>query len=136
MQAPAPPLAIEHEAAKLRTLRRLSSSAGTGSIPLDPDLPISSVASLQSWEDSTNNSASDRTPAPSDDSDSDTSHLFWVPAHLHPELAPAGFLAFPREHASSAPESSDKDPPLRRDMSRPTSISRHEPVLSRQVKPP
>lgn len=133
MQAPAPPLAIEREAANLRTLRRLSSSNGPGSIPLDPDLPIPSVAGLQSWENSAN-STSDQTSPTSQDSESDTSHLFWVPAHLHPELAPAGFREFLREHASTAPGSTDTDMPLGA-MSRSSSLSRQKSMLSRQYKP-
>lgn len=32
------------------------------------------------------------------------SHLFWVPAHLHPEIAPSEFRAFLKEHARAADE--------------------------------
>ncbi|KAG9079525.1 hypothetical protein FS749_008447 [Ceratobasidium sp. UAMH 11750] len=34
--------------------------------------------------------------------DDDSAHLFWVPAHLHPEIAPSEFRAFLKEHARAA----------------------------------
>jgi hypothetical protein len=43
--------------------------------------------------------------APAADDD-EGSHLFWVPAHLHPEIAPSEFRAFLKEHARAADGSS------------------------------
>ncbi len=42
-------------------------------------------------------------PSPQDD----PTHLFWVPAHLHPELAPGEFRAFLKSHTQ--PEGGDGD---------------------------
>ena len=39
--------------------------------------------------------------------DEDPSQLFWVPAHLHPELAPGEFRAFLKEHAHAHALQSD-----------------------------
>ncbi|KAF8317781.1 uncharacterized protein EI90DRAFT_3084967, partial [Cantharellus anzutake] len=134
MQTQASPLAIEHETPNLRTLRRLSASSGTNPDSLNSDPPISFVSTMQNWENSST-PVSDQTSVTSYDSESDTSHLFWVPAHLHPELAPAEFRAFLREHASAAPGSVDATTPLGRAMSRSRSLSRQTSMLSRQYKP-
>lgn len=40
--------------------------------------------------------------------DDEGSHLFWVPAHLHPEIAPSEFRAFLKEHAKAA-DDNDND---------------------------
>lgn len=126
-------VAIEREPANTRTLRRLSSSQSPGSAPLDPDLPIprvpnghlgSSDATLQG----------DGADAGDEDASSDSSHLFWVPAHLHPELAPAEFRAFLHEHTSSAP-STNPAQPLARSLSRGNSLGRQKSMLSRQYRP-
>lgn len=131
-------VAIEHEAANLRTLRRLSASKGPGSLPLDPDLPIPRVPNGYLHH---NGSGADaigqvavKDDAADDDASSDSSHLFWLPAHLHPELAPAEFRAFLQEHTSSTP-SSDPDQPLARSLSRGKSLGRQKSMLSRQYRP-
>ena len=74
------PAAVAQELSNLQALRRMSMDVAAAG---DPDLPtmnggpiIPSIA-----------------PSPSD-SDDDTSRLFWVPARLHPELAPKEFKSF------------------------------------------
>jgi hypothetical protein len=37
----------------------------------------------------------------------DAAGLFWVPAHLHPELAPGEFRAFLKSHTHNDPENAD-----------------------------
>jgi hypothetical protein len=44
-------------------------------------------------------------PSPQDD----PTHLFWVPAHLHPELAPGEFRAFLKSHTQPDGETDDFD---------------------------
>lgn len=74
------PAAVVQELNNLAAIRRMSMDVGaTG----DPDLP------------SYNNNLSipDLPPSPSAD-ENDASRLFWVPASLHPELAPKEFKSF------------------------------------------
>ncbi|KAF8318675.1 hypothetical protein DL93DRAFT_321167 [Clavulina sp. PMI_390] len=118
--------AAEREPASLRTLRRLSSSHGHASHPLDPDLPIPRVPAHMA-QDADSGDADD-------DASSEGSHLFWLPAHLHPELAPAEFRAFLAEHTSSAP-SSNPAQPLARSLSRGNTLGRQKSMLSRQYRP-
>jgi hypothetical protein len=59
------------------------------SYELDPDKPIMAQGEARL--------AGILPLAPSDD----PRHLYWVPAHLHPELAPTEFRAFLNEHAQS-----------------------------------
>ncbi|KAL5633051.1 hypothetical protein ACGC1H_003519 [Rhizoctonia solani] len=75
-------------------------------------------------------------------------HLFWVPAHLHPEIAPSEFRAFLKEHARAASdeghegssegsEESHDDKPLpfpgpARSLS--TGVARKKSMLSRQYR--
>ena len=63
---------IELEKEALRDIRRRSVAQVA---PVDPDLPSSSTSA----------------PSPENpilDGSTDPSHLFWVPAHVHPEIAP------------------------------------------------
>lgn len=85
-----------------------------------------------------------------DDEEEDTSHLFWVPAHLHPELAPGEFRAFLKEHAHAhaqeAASAKEQDPilsesapgsssPFHRQSSQRSSLGRKKSMLSRQYTP-
>ncbi|RMJ21852.1 telomere silencing protein Zds1 [Aspergillus sp. HF37] len=74
------PAAISQELSNLAAIRRMSMDvAATG----DPDLPsFGPDADMPSVA-----------PSPSAD-ENDTSRLFWVPARLHPELAPTEFKSF------------------------------------------
>ena len=126
----------------MRDIRRRSSAqGGPGAIPLDPDLPElppppSSSHSSQVWAAS---ASSDETQESDDDSD-DPSHLFWVPARLHPELAPGEFRTFLKEHAR------DGGPALQRGNSASASsasssssstsgLGRKKSMLSKQYRP-
>lgn len=70
----------------------------------------------------------------------DPFHLFWVPASLHPEIAPAEFRAFLKEHARGEGASPDS---LSRSTSRSSlssgsagqGLGRKQSMLSRQYKP-
>lgn len=99
--------------------------------------------------------------AADDDDESDRdAQLFWVPAHLHPELAPSEFRAFLKEHAHAhAQEAEDAPPgafpssssssssaagalsqttgasPFASPVQRASSLSRKRSMLSRQYTP-
>ncbi|KAH8427750.1 putative telomere silencing protein Zds1 [Aspergillus melleus] len=74
------PAAVAQELNNLAAIRRMSMDvAATG----DPDLPSFNP----------NLSVPSIAPSPSDD-ENDASRLFWVPARLHPELAPKEFKSF------------------------------------------
>jgi hypothetical protein len=140
MQSPSE-LEIERERANLRHLRRLSSAQGPGALALDPDLPqpISPASTLSPaspgyWESLAPNPANDANEPPQPDEGSladDPAHLFWVPAHLHPELAPGEFRAFLKEHARSAPDAATPA----RSPSTGSQPSRRKSMLSRQYQP-
>ena len=73
------PAAVAQELSNLQALRRMSMDvAATG----DPDLPSLSPAAVPGLAPSAS------------DSEDDSSRLFWVPARLHPELAPQEFKSF------------------------------------------
>ena len=75
------PAAVAQELSNLQALRRMSMDVN-GAAGNDPDLP-----SFQS-------NFGIPPVAPKDASEDDASRLFWVPAHLHPELAPTEFKTF------------------------------------------
>lgn len=72
------PAAVAQELSNLQALRRMSMDVHAAG---DPDLP------------SLNPAAIPNAPSPTA-SDDDSSRLFWVPARLHPELAPKEFKTF------------------------------------------
>ena len=72
------PAAVAQELSNLQALRRMSMDVGAAG---DPDLPQLNAAALPSMPSSTA-------------SEDDSSRLFWVPARLHPELAPKEFKSF------------------------------------------
>ena len=75
------PAAVAQELSNLQALRRMSMDVN-GAAGNDPDLP-----SFQS-------NFGIPPVAPKSESEDDASRLFWVPAHLHPELAPTEFKTF------------------------------------------
>lgn len=79
------PAAVAQELSNLAALRRMSMDVGAA----DPDLPSFAGSSVPSVA-----------PSSSDDDD-DESRLFWVPAHLHPGLAPKEFKSFLESKADS-----------------------------------
>ncbi|KAK5949861.1 hypothetical protein OHC33_009046 [Knufia fluminis] len=72
------PAAVAQELSNLQALRRMSMDVHAAG---DPDLPTLNPAAIPSAPSSTA-------------SDDDAARLFWVPARLHPELAPKEFKTF------------------------------------------
>jgi hypothetical protein len=110
------PVEIQREVEALRDIRRRSTAqGGPGSLVLDPDLPIESSPTSPSagyWTSGTDPGLTDGDSSSSSHEDSSSSerssaddpfHLFWVPARLHPEIAPTEFRAFLKEHARNPP---------------------------------
>lgn len=134
---------IQREFEALRDIRRRSSSqGGPGALILDPDLPntqpTSPNAPLSPQVSYWNAGASPSSPSSIEGSESDHSstvvgedsfHLFWVPASLHPELAPGEFQSFLKEHAREGGAT------LSRSGSGSSSLGRKRSMLSRQYKP-
>ncbi|KZT37733.1 hypothetical protein SISSUDRAFT_1062575 [Sistotremastrum suecicum HHB10207 ss-3] len=100
-------LEIELERETLRDIRRRSTIQVA---TVDPDLPSTSSSSLPDDLDTANVE--------------DPLHLFWVPAHVHPELAPGEFRAFLKENAN-----------LERSRSTGGGLGRKKSMLSRQYSP-
>lgn len=132
-----------------RNLRRRSvTSAGPGALPLDPDLPPPSPNSRASFETGPQYTSNDDITLSTPDG-LDGDGLFWVPAHLHPELAPGEFRAFLKSHTSPDPTHADasdaRDAPgmsrspswMSRNPSRRGSegLGRKRSMLSRQYQP-
>ncbi|KAH9928779.1 hypothetical protein B0H21DRAFT_814200 [Amylocystis lapponica] len=130
---------IQREVEALRDIRRRSTAGGPGSLILDPDLPSSSSQSAQTayWSPTDDSSSStsheDDSDAGSSDPGDDPFHLFWVPARLHPEIAPQEFRAFLKEHARAP---GDEGGMLERSASVGSSgLGRKKSMLSRQYRP-
>jgi hypothetical protein len=84
--------------------RRSGSSPGPGALAIDPDLPPPSPN--QPGPSSPTYSSNDDITLSTPDGLDDGS-LFWVPAHLHPELAPGEFRAFLKAHTHADPANAD-----------------------------
>ena len=129
----------------IRSMRRISSQSGPGSLALDPDLPSASSSVPRSPIPGAPLSPTGDKDRSSEDSllTDDPSHLFWVPAHLHPELAPGEFRAFLQEHTRTIEEGDPSGTPgamLRRAASGAVGkddggLGRRSSMLSRQYKP-
>lgn len=146
------PSAIEREFEALRDIRRRSSAqGGPGTLILDPDLPAEPPSSTpplspQAWAAAATDPKTSPTQSREDDSGSSESgttladdpyHLFWLPAHLHPEIAPREFRAFLKEHAhegtaSQSPVSLSRSSSAASTSSR---LGRKTSMLSKQYKP-
>ncbi|KAJ8521711.1 hypothetical protein ONZ45_g1603 [Pleurotus djamor] len=155
---------IQREVEALRDIRRRSTTPGA--LTIDPDLPNQSPPSSPTttyWSPSANTSSSpslihDDSSSSSHSSSSETAgstgdniaaasqshltddpfHLFWVPASLHPEIAPAEFRAFLKEHARAVPPADGSDASLERSLSTSSTssgLARKRSMLSRQYKP-
>lgn len=94
---------LRQEISNLRDLRRRSVTVTNG---IDPDLPHERTQST-------------RRELSSDD----PSHLFWVPAGVHPEIAPQEFKEFLRTHAR------------KNSIKREGDLSRKKSMLSQQYRP-
>ena len=152
---------ILREVEALRDLRRRSTNPGA--LVIDPDLPNQSSLSSPTWSpksptlksptfssanadtdsigsssegSSSSDSGSRPTEAPNNPSD-DPFHLFWVPASLHPEIAPAEFRAFLKDHARSPSDGSEtsEESLSPSSLSSSSSLNRKRSMLSRQYRP-
>lgn len=144
------PVEIQREVEALRNIRRLSiSQGGPGTLVLDPDLPNEAAPPSPAsgyWTsgsspgltdgDSSSSSHEDGTSSERSSVD-DPFHLFWVPARLHPEIAPSEFRAFLKEHARG-PSADGMGSPSQSAFTTPNSSSglgRRSSMLSRQYRP-
>lgn len=144
-------LEIQREVEALRDIRRRSTAqGGPGALILDPDLPSPTsptsppssywaAASTQQLADGDSSSGSHEDSSSSEErvaASDDPSHLFWVPARLHPEIAPAEFRNFLKEH-SRTPPPEDATPVGRSNSFSHASpgLERKRSMLSRQYSP-
>lgn len=117
------PSAIAQELNNLQALRRMSMDVGNTS---DPDLPSFQGVSLMP------------SVAPTgDDDEDDPSRLFWVPARVHPELAPMEFKTFLENRVNSIKRRSGEQASLSPDglerSGSSGSLRRKKSMLSRQI---
>ncbi|KAA1469116.1 hypothetical protein DENSPDRAFT_878673 [Dentipellis sp. KUC8613] len=141
---------IQREVENLRDIRRRSTAQG--GLVIDPDLPATTAqgaaAAAAYWSptatddsssgDSHSNDGTDESASTASD---DPFHLFWVPARMHPEIDPAQFRAFLKEHARAP---ADGGAPLGRTNSMSSlastssgasGLGRKKSMLSRQYQP-
>lgn len=114
------PAAVAQELSNLQAIRRMSMNVDTA----DPDLPTFSSGF----------GIPPQPPSPSAGED-DPSKLFWVPARLHPELAPKEFKTFLEERVEKMQRLSNEG--LSPDNLSPSdsgSLKRKKSMLSRQVE--
>lgn len=118
------PAAVQQELSNLQALRRMSMDVGNAG---DPDLPSFQGVSLMP------------SVAPTgDDDEDDPSRLFWVPARVHPELAPMEFKTFLENRVQSIKRRSGDQSSLspgnvERSGSSGASLRRKKSMLSRQI---
>lgn len=131
-------LEIQREVEALRDIRRRSTAqGGPGSLILDPDLPSEGSQSQAAYwsptDESSSSSHDSHSEAHSVPPTDDPFHLFWVPARVHPELAPREFKEFLLQHSRTPTETSNV---LGRSTSvGSTDLGRKRSMLSRQYKP-
>ena len=124
------PAAVAQELSNLQALRRMSMDVAAAG---DPDLPSMNAGPI----------VPAIAPSPSD-SDDDTSRLFWVPARLHPELAPKEFKSFLESKADQIKRRSGEFTYNQDGLTSPTgslspslsaggSLRRKKSMLSRQI---
>ncbi|KAI0973271.1 hypothetical protein F4678DRAFT_23086 [Xylaria arbuscula] len=113
---------IAQELSNLQALRRLSMDVSNNS---DPDLLPFQGMSLVAMP----------SIAPKGDDDADPSRLLWVPAGVHPELAPSEFKTFVEKRVQSMKRRSSETSlsPDSLDRSDSSSLRRKKSMLSRQV---
>lgn len=116
------PAAVAQELSNLQALRRMSMDVNAAG---DPDLP------------SFNSNFGVPTPAPSGSADEDDrARLFWVPARIHPELAPTEFKTFLDSRVNSIKRRSEdrslSPDSLQREGSS-GGLRRKKSMLSRQI---
>ncbi|EJU03490.1 hypothetical protein DACRYDRAFT_99140 [Dacryopinax primogenitus] len=143
------PSQIQREYSNLREIRRRSVSTEKGSLMVDPDLPELSPTSTSPigqqgyWSEPTVpevfSPVSEEAKVAEEAMD-DPTNLFWVPAHLHPELAPGEFRAFLKAHTRSLPQNDIPASPLSPSTHSQTTVAgsglgRKKSMLSRQYQP-
>ncbi|KAI9151954.1 telomere silencing protein Zds1 [Paramyrothecium foliicola] len=117
------PTDIAQELSNLQALRRMSMDVGSY---VDPDMPPMSLSAMP-------------VIAPSgDDDENDPSRLLWVPARVHPELAPTEFKSFLEKRVQSIRRRSgdsfmSSGGDLSRSNSGSGSLRRQKSMLSRQI---
>ncbi|KAI0630737.1 hypothetical protein C8Q77DRAFT_1160272 [Trametes polyzona] len=131
-------LEIEREVEALRDIRRRSTAqGGPGSLILDPDLPSETAQSQAAYwsppDDSSSSSHDSHSEHSSVAAQDDPFHLFWVPARVHPELAPKEFKEFLKEHARA--DSPPVPAPGRSNSVNSVGLGRKRSMLSRQYDP-
>ncbi|KAG6891559.1 hypothetical protein C0992_004417 [Termitomyces sp. T32_za158] len=147
---------ILREVEALRDIRRRSVTPGALTIDLDlpnqssPTSPTSYRLTTPSDESSSESASGSGTSGSSEGDPqsphnpaNDTFPLFqslWVPASVHPEIAPAEFRAFLKEHARLSPSSEDGSGSLGRSgsfssLSSSSGLGRKKSMLSRQYRP-
>jgi hypothetical protein len=130
---------IQREVENLRDIKRRSTlQGGPGALILDPDLPTpgaqAAAAQATYWgpnDDSSSDSHSQEDSSSSDSASDDPFHLFWVPANVHPEIDPAQFRTFLKEHACAPGEGGLS----RSESLSDASLGRKKSMLSRQYRP-
>ena len=120
------PAAVAQELSNLQAIRRMSMDVSAA----DPDLPAFS----------SNSGVPSIAPNHNADPD-DTSRLFWVPARVHPELAPTEFKSFIEDKVSRIKRRSIGEDSLSAESTQSLSSSgsglrRKKSMLSRQVEEP
>ncbi|KAI9453716.1 hypothetical protein BJY52DRAFT_1396289 [Lactarius psammicola] len=136
---------IQREVENLRDIKRRSTlQGGPGALVIDPDLPTpgaQAAAAQQSYwapsDDSSSDSHSHEDSLGSSDSASasdDPFHLFWVPANMHPEIDPAQFRAFLKEHARAPGEVGEVGLGRSESLGG-AALGRKRSMLSRQYRP-
>jgi Activator of mitotic machinery Cdc14 phosphatase activation C-term len=117
------PAAVAQELSNLQALRRMSMDVGNTS---DPDLPSFQGVSLMPSV----------APRGGDDED-DPSRLFWVPARVHPELAPMEFKTFLENRVQSIKRRSGEQSSLSAENPERSGsgggLRRKKSMLSRQI---
>lgn len=133
---------IQREVENIRDIKRRSTlQGGPGTLIHDPDLPTpgaqAAAAQQGYWtpsDDSSSDSHSHEDSLASDSASAsdDPFHLFWVPANMHPEIDPAQFRAFLKEHAHAPAEVG-----LARSgsLGSAAALGRKKSMLSRQYRP-
>lgn len=103
------------ELSNLQALRRMSMDVSPSA---DPDLPFFNIVPP--------------TAPKGQDSPDDPSRLFWVPARLHPELAPKEFKLFVETRVKEIRRPTSQDGSLSPDLAGP-GLRRKKSMLSRQI---
>lgn len=120
------PAAVQQEMNNLQALRRMSMGSMDLGAGADPDLPSFKGPSMMPPMPSTN-----------DDDEDDPSRLYWVPARVHPELAPMEFKTFLETRVNSIKRRSGDENSLGIGLDRANSgsgsLRRKKSMLSRQI---